>query len=83
MSKPVSVSRMLKLIPLVTMTLLLMSCAGAGSCSLLALPEYSDAFKADFTMQYAAIPAGTPVDRFVLDARALRSAVRACKGAVS
>ena len=74
-----SASRILKLTALLLMGLWLTSCATAGSCDLLTIKEYDEAFTMSFASQYDAVPDGTPLDVFVIDSRALRQAVRACK----
>lgn len=63
------------------MTICLSSCETVqGSCDLIPLPEYSAAFTARFAEQYGMIMANSPVDTYIIDARALRGAVRACQG---
>lgn len=80
MSMQQSALRILRLTIPLPMMLSLMSCAAVGNCELLSVKDYDAAFTSKFTEQYSHIMAGSELDRFVLDARALRQAVRACKG---
>lgn len=76
-----AVSRMLRLSPPILLSSFVSSCQTVpGSCSALALPEYDKPFMDSFNAQSLAIPEGTPVAVYILDAKRLRDAVRACKG---
>lgn len=72
--------RKLKPAALILMPVWLTSCAGAGSCELLALRDYDAAFTSKFVEQLANLAPDSELSAFVVDARALRQAVRACKG---
>lgn len=59
---------------------LLTGCATAGSCQLLAFPDYKSDFNLALSMEILAAPAGAKWPDAIEDYRALRRAVRDCKG---
>lgn len=78
---PANVSRSLKASALILSLVCVTSCATApGSCKQLPLPEYTRDFTDGFVEQTATVAEGTPLARFILDARQLRADVRACQG---
>lgn len=69
----------LKVVGLLLLTTFAASCATAGNCRYLPLPEYSDEFTTIWMMQSREVPEGSPMAKWILDARQLRNDVRACK----
>lgn len=60
--------------------MLLSGCATVpGNCSAIPTKDYDMAFTMLFADEYEYVPMGSALDTYILDAMALKDAVRACK----
>lgn len=65
-----------------TLALIFLSACGTkpGTCDVLPLREYPQAFRDGLASELAGFPDGAPIVQFVGDSLELRAAVRGCKG---
>jgi len=80
MPKPLRKWLTLWLLPPAVLVTCAAMCSTAGSCSAIPLKEYDPAFTQQWLKETEGLSDDSAVARYMTDARALRDAVRACKG---